>query len=153
MHTLCEQFWKHLLTLYNTSQAGYPSCFRTLWLYHTTVHINSSFSPSCLLFLESNTSPQPSAPTWFLFVVFVGVKKWQPTPAFLPRESVDRGAWWAAVHSVTQSQTWLKWFSMHACIREGNGNQLQYSCLENPSDRGAWWAAVYGFAQSRTWLK
>ena len=30
------------------------------------------------------------------------------------------------------------------CIGEGNGNPLQYSCLENPKDRGAWWAAVYG---------
>ena len=36
---------------------------------------------------------------------------------------------------------------------EGNGNPLQYSCLENPVDRGAWWAAVYGAAQSRTRLK
>ena len=25
---------------------------------------------------------------------------------------------------------------------EGNGNPLQYSCLENPKDSGAWWAAV-----------
>ena len=25
---------------------------------------------------------------------------------------------------------------------EGNGNPLQYSCLENSMDRGAWWAAV-----------
>ena len=37
-----------------------------------------------------------------------------------------------------------------SCIGEGNGNPLQYSCLENPRDRGAWWAAVYGVAQSRT---
>ena len=36
---------------------------------------------------------------------------------------------------------------------EGNGNPLQYSCLENPRDDGAWWAAVYGVAQSRTRLK
>ena len=36
---------------------------------------------------------------------------------------------------------------------EGNGNPLQYSCLENPMDAGAWWAAVYGVAQSRTRLK
>ena len=27
---------------------------------------------------------------------------------------------------------------------EGNGNLLQYSCLENPMDRGAWWATVHG---------
>ena len=35
---------------------------------------------------------------------------------------------------------------------EGNGNPLQYSCLENPMDRGAWWAVVHGVAKSRTWL-
>ena len=39
------------------------------------------------------------------------------------------------------------------CIREGNGNPLQCSCLENPGDGGAWWAAVHGVAQSRTRLK
>ena len=67
--------------------------------------------------------------------------------------SVDRGAWWAAVHGVAQSQTWLKRLSMHACIGEGNSNPLQYSCLENPRDGGAWWAAIYGVAQSQTRLK
>ena len=66
---------------------------------------------------------------------------------------VDRGAWWAAVHGVTWSQTRLKQLCMHACIGEGNGNPLQCSCLENPRDRGAWWAAVYGVTQSRTRLK
>ena len=66
---------------------------------------------------------------------------------------MDRGAWWAAVHRATQSQTQLKQLSMHAWIGEGNGNPLQYSCLENPRERGAWWAAVYGVAQSWTWLK
>ena len=40
-----------------------------------------------------------------------------------------------------------------SCIGEGNGNPLQYSCLENPKDRGAWWAAIYGVVQSQTWLK
>ena len=30
----------------------------------------------------------------------------------------------------------------------GNGNLLQYSCLEDSMDRGAWWAAVYGAAKS-----
>ena len=38
---------------------------------------------------------------------------------------------------------------MYGC-GEGNGNPLQYSCLENPRDRGAWWAAVHGVAQSWT---
>ena len=40
-----------------------------------------------------------------------------------------------------------------SCIGAGNGNPLQYSCLENPRDGGAWWAAVYRVAQSRTRLK
>ena len=34
----------------------------------------------------------------------------------------------------------------------GNGNLLQYSCLENPMDGGAWWAAVHGVTKSRTRL-
>ena len=37
-------------------------------------------------------------------------------------------------------------------IGEGNGNPLQYSCLENPKDGGAWWALVHGVAMSRTRL-
>ena len=35
---------------------------------------------------------------------------------------------------------------------EGNGNLLQYSCLENSMDRGPWWAAVHGVTKSRTRL-
>ena len=35
---------------------------------------------------------------------------------------------------------------------EGNGNPLQYSCLENPMDREAWRAAIHGVAKSRTRL-
>ena len=36
--------------------------------------------------------------------------------------------------------------------REGNGNPLQYSCLQNPMDRGAWRARVHEVAKSRTRL-
>ena len=35
---------------------------------------------------------------------------------------------------------------------EGNGNPLQYSCLENSMDRGAWWATVHRVAKSQTQL-
>ena len=33
---------------------------------------------------------------------------------------------------------------------EGNGNPIQYSCLENFMDRGGWWATVHGVTKSRT---
>ena len=36
--------------------------------------------------------------------------------------------------------------------REGNGNPLQYSCLENPMDGGAWLATVHGVTKSQTGL-
>ena len=36
--------------------------------------------------------------------------------------------------------------------REGNGNPLQYSCLENPMDRGAWQATIYSITKNQTQL-
>ena len=65
------------------------------------------------------------------------------------------GAWWAAVHGVAKldmTEQFHFQFSL-SCIGEGNGNPLQYSCLENPRDGAAWWAAVCGVAQSWTRLK
>ena len=35
---------------------------------------------------------------------------------------------------------------------EGNGNPLQYSCLQNPMDRGSWWATVHGAEKRWTGL-
>ena len=64
---------------------------------------------------------------------------------------------------VTYRPQWLKqWRICLLCRRlgsilglgrtpgEGNGNRLQYSCLENPIDRGAWQATVHGVAESQT---
>jgi len=52
----------------------------------------------------------------------------------------DGGAWWAADYGVTQSRTRLRQLSSssRSNFREGNGNPLQYSCLENPMGGGAW---------------
>ena len=47
----------------------------------------------------------------------------------------------------------LKFIWIVSYLGEGNGNPLQYSCLENPVDRGTWRAAVHRIAQSRTRLK
>ena len=46
--------------------------------------------------------------------------------------------------------TWVQSLGRKGPLEEGNGNPLQYSCLENPTDRGAWRATVYGVTKSQT---
>ena len=41
-------------------------------------------------------------------------RAWQPTPVIFPGQSMERRAWWATVHRVVKSWTWLTWLSMHA---------------------------------------
>ena len=84
---------------------------------------------------------------------------------------MDREAWRAAIHGVTNSRTRLSnrtelntggsvvkslpanagdlgWFpGLGRFPGGGNGNPLQYSCLGNPMDRGAWQATVFGGSQ------
>ena len=83
-------------------------------------------------------------------------RQWQPTPILLPGKSHGQKSLvgcspWGCEESDTTERLHFH-FSL-SCIREGNGNPLQCSCLENPRDGGAWWAAVYGVAQSQTRLK
>ena len=76
-----------------------------------------------------------------------------PTPVLLPRECqgqrslVSCSPWDCEESDMTEQ---LHFHFSLSCIEEGNGNPLQYSCLENPRDGGARWAAVYGVVQSRT---
>ena len=49
-------------------------------------------------------------------------------------------------------ETWVQSLGQEDSPGEGNGNLLQYSCLENPMDRGAWWATVHGVTKSQTRL-
>ena len=81
-------------------------------------------------------------------------RQWHPTPVLLPGKSHGQRSLigcspWSREESTTER---LHFHFSLSCTREGNGNRLQFSCLENPRDGGACWAAVYGVAQSRTRL-
>ena len=83
-------------------------------------------------------------------------RRWHPTPVLLPGKphgwrSLGGCSPWGHKESDTTERLHFR-FSL-SCNREGNGNPLQCSCLENPRDGGAWWTAVYGVAQSQTRLK
>ena len=56
-------------------------------------------------------------------------------------------------HEVSDMTEQLHFHFSLSCLGEGNGTQLQCSCLENPRDGRAWWAAVSGVSQSQTRLK
>ena len=90
-------------------------------------------------------------------IFFLGWRRqWHPTPVLLPGKShgwrslVGCSPWGHEESDMTER---LHFHFSLSCIGEGNGNPLQYSCLENPRDGGAWWAAAYGVTQSRTRLK
>ena len=83
-------------------------------------------------------------------------RQWHPTPVLLPGKSHGQKSLvgyspWGREESDTTKR--LPFHFSLSCIGEGNGNPLQFSCLDSPRDGGAWWAAVYGVAQSRTQLK
>ena len=77
-----------------------------------------------------------------LILLNCSVDSWQPTPVLLPGKShgqrslVGCSPWGCKELDMTERLQFHFHFSL-SCIREGNGNQLQCSCLENPRDRGA----------------
>ena len=52
--------------------------------------------------------------------------------------------WKFSIHILLKTRQKPKKKKKNHTASEGNGNPLQYSCLENPMDRGAWQAAVHG---------
>ena len=55
-------------------------------------------------------------------------------------------------HLPAMQETWIRSLGGEDSPGEGNGNPLQYSCLENPMDGEASWATVHGVAKSWTQL-
>ena len=100
-------------------------------------------------------------------------RKWQSPPVLLPRKSHGQRSLvgyspWGRKESDTTEPLHFHFLShgnlpamqgdpgsvpeLGRSPGEGNGNPLQYSCLENPMDRGAWWVTVPGVTKSQTRL-
>ena len=81
------------------------------------------------------------------------------SPALAGRYFSARATWeaqqvvWRILLLIQKMQEKWVWSQGQKDFPEaGNGNPLQYSCLENPIDRVAWWATVHGVAKSYTQL-
>ena len=72
-------------------------------------------------------------------------------PEYNQRYRETGHVWWVGWIGINIIKMFFKRASQ-ANVGEGNGNPLQYSCLENPMDGGAWQAAVHGVAKSWTRL-
>ena len=94
-----------------------PRSFLVSWLLASCMATHSSTlawkipwteEPGRLQSMGSRRVLHDRATSLSLFTSMHWRRKWQPTPVFLPGESRERGAWWAAVYGVPQSRTWLK---------------------------------------------
>ena len=121
------------------------------------LHVNSCLIPQLRPF-HRHVDPDFKGRVTFLYLCRWAVRRrqWHPTPVLLPGKShgwrnlVGCSPWGREESDTTER---LHFLFSPSYIGEGNGNPLQYSCLENPRDGGAWWAAVCGVTQSRTRLK
>ena len=99
---------------------------------------------------------EPSGKPYFVYSsVYMRRRQRQATPVLLPGKSLGWRSLvgyspWGYEESDTTGRLHFH-FSL-SCTGEGNGNPLQYSCLENPRDGGAWWAAICVVTQSWTRL-
>ena len=100
--------------------------------------------------------PYKCTPNFIILYIIVQRRQWHPTPVLLPGKSHGWRSLVGCSPCGREESDMTEQLHFHfslSCIGEGNGNPLQFSCLENPRDGEAWWASIYGVAQSRTQLK
>ena len=85
-----------------------------------------------------------------LFTCMQWRRKWQPIPVFLPGESQGRGAWWAAVYGVAQSQTRLKWLGSGSSTWTADTQRLRVMTPASSAGGAACWLRGVGVAE---WLR
>ena len=103
-------FWPNLRGVWLTTEQTGLQCISCSCTWAGASQVTSGKEPTCRCRRHSRLSFGP------LLRKILWRKAWQPTPIFLPGESMGREAWWAKVYGVTQHQTWLKRLSTHTHI-------------------------------------
>ena len=121
-------FW--LKTFYNVCAGNMGFTIKCTRLECLSLYMCRMFTyHTLLLFLWSTQDIQSyhfsvTFPLWIWCELEEQIQRmrWHPTPVLLPENPMDRGAWWAAVHGVTKSQTWPRDFTFtfhfHALEKE-----------------------------------
>ena len=94
---------------------------------------------------RGNKSWRSPFPDW-------GSLPWPDTSLFRWFYVTSRLPWWLSGKESVVKETQVLSPGSGRSPGEGNGNPLQYSCLENPRARGTWQATVHGVTKSQTWL-
>ena len=89
----------------------------------------------------------------FIYHICTGTKDTEVNKIDLlfPKELLSLLPWWLRNMSAMQ-ETWFQSLGQEDPPGGGNGNPLQYSCLENSTDGGSWRATIHGVAKSGTRL-
>ena len=119
---------------------------------HPPIYLNSSLC-SAVKNLPAMQEPQEPGAQFNPWVRKIPWRRaWQPTSVFLPGESPWTEELGGLQSMGSQESDMTEQLHFHfslSCTGKGNGNPLQYFCLENPRDRGAWWATVDEAARVR----
>ena len=102
-------------------------------------HLSSPFNPEALVYQSYYYDPfMATLLSGFLF------------PWLVYSQGLGFPRWLSGKESACQAADVGLISGLERSPGEGNGNPLQYFCLENPMGRGAWWAIVHGVAQNQT---
>ena len=105
--------------------------------------------PTILQFLKKSQNSEPMGQNWALDL------RPKPLSIMLPSQIIGLPRWCSGKESAWNAGDTGDAGSileLGRSLGEGNGNPLQYSCLENSMDRGVWPATVHGVTKSQTWL-
>ena len=111
-----------------------PNMYKVCFLPHQQIFCNSH----CCTMLLGHQRPPPMGKIELYTVWMMWLPWWLNSKEYSCQ---------CRRHRRLRFNPWVGWSP-----GEGNGNLLQYSCLENSMDRGAWWATVHGVAKSQTWV-